>query len=155
LSARVDATTVTDLTDADRELIDHARAVCHDAFDPSGFDGEGAHVVASGLRTADRVYDGVSLPTNVGRASVCAEPVSIGAAVADGVDAADFETVVAVAHPRSGDDGDQPTVIPPCGVCREMLVDYRSDLRVILPESEEGGPLTVERAVDLLPGRTW
>lgn len=144
------------LTDADAELLETARHTCRETYDPSGFDGEGAHIVASALRTdAGAVYDGASLPASVGRVSLCAEPVSIGAAIADGVDPTEFETVVAVAHPRSGDDADPPTVIPPCGACRELLVDYRSDLRVIVPEDEEGGPLTVARAVDLLPGRTW
>jgi cytidine deaminase len=144
------------LTDADEELIATARATCREAYDPSGFRDESAHIVASALRTeAGAVYDGVSLPASVGRASLCAEPVSIGVAIADGVDSAAFETVVAVAHPRSDDEFDAPTAIPPCGVCREMLVDYEPDLRVIVPEAEEGGPLTVERAEDLLPGRTW
>jgi len=144
------------LTDADRALIDRATDTCQRAFDPTGFDGESAHVVASALRTDDgAVYDGVSLPTGVGRASVCAEPVSVGEAVSDGVARTAFETVVAVAHPQPEYDHDEVVVIPPCGVCREMFVDYRPDLRVIVPEAEEGGPLTIERAENLLPGRTW
>jgi len=147
---------VSELTDADRALCERARDTCERAFDPTGFDGESAHVVASALRTDDgTVYDGVSLPTGVGRASVCAEPVAVGEAVADGVDRAAFDTIVAVAHPRPGGGHDDVVAIPPCGVCRELLVDYRPDLRVIVPEREEGGPLTVERAVDLLPNRTW
>lgn len=147
---------MTRLTDADRDLIEHARTVCREAYDPTGFDGESAHIVAAALRTDDgTVYDGVSLPASIGRASVCAEPVAVGAAVADGVDPETFDTVVAVAHPKPESDHDDVVAIPPCGVCRELLVDYRPDLRVIVPEDEEGGPLTVECAVDLLPNRTW
>jgi cytidine deaminase len=144
------------LTEADRALIERATDTCQRAFDPAGFDGENAHVVASALRTEDgTVYDGVSLPTSVGRASVCAEPVSVGEAISDGVDRSAFDTVVAVAHPQPQYEYDEVVVIPPCGVCREMLVDYEPDLRVIVPEDEEGGPLTVARAGDLLPNRTW
>lgn len=147
---------MTELTDADRALLDRARDTCERAFDPTGVDGESAHVVASALRTDDgAMYDGVSLPASIGRASLCAEPVAVGEAIADGADPGAFDTVVAVAHPRPGGGHDDVVAIPPCGVCRELLVDYRPDLRVIVPEAEEGGPLTVERAVDLLPNRTW
>ncbi len=145
-----------DLTDADRALIERARDTCERAFDPTGLGGDTAHVVASALRTDDgAVYDGVSLPASIGRASVCAEPVAVGEATADGVARTAFDTVVAVAHPQPESDHDEVVVIPPCGVCRELLVDYRPDLRVIVPEGEEGGPLTVERAEALLPTRTW
>jgi cytidine deaminase len=147
---------MTELTDADRALCKRARDTCERAFDPAGFDGESAHIVASALRTDDgMVYDGVSLPASVGRASVCAEPVAVGEAVADGVDRAAFDTIVAVAHPRPGGGHDDVVAIPPCGVCRELLVDYQPELRVIVPEGEEGGPLTVARAENLLPNRTW
>lgn len=146
------------LTDADRALLDRARDTCERAFDPTGFDGESAHVVAAALRTdAGAVYDGASLPTSVGRASLCAEPVAVGEAIADGADRAAFDTIVAVAHPRPGGGHDDIAVIPPCGVCRELLVDYNAELRVLVPadDDEPGAPLTVERAVDLLPTRTW
>jgi len=54
------------------------------ASDPSFFDG--GHVAAA-VRTADgEVYNGVSLPTAVGRASPCGEPVAIGSAVVEAVD---------------------------------------------------------------------
>ena len=141
------------LTEADHALLDRARATCRETYAPDRL-GDGAHVVTSALRTAGGVYEGVSLPASIGRASTCAEPGAVSAAVADGADPEAFETVVAVAHSQS-DGGDDPTVIPPCGVCRELLVDYRADLRVIHPEDEEGGPLTVSPAESLLPGRTW
>lgn len=149
---------MTELTDADRALLDRARATCERAFDPSGFDGESAHVVAAALRTDDgTVYDGVSLPASIGRASVCAEPVAVGEAIAEGADPSAFDTVVAVAHPRPGGGHEDVVAIPPCGVCRELLVDYEPDLRVLVPEDDDepGGPLTVARAGDLLPTRTW
>jgi hypothetical protein len=88
---------------------------------------DGAHVVAAAVRTADGdVYDGVSLPASVGRASLCAEPVAVGSAVADGHRHDDLETCVAVAYPLPEHDADETRVIPPCGICRELLTTTRT-----------------------------
>jgi cytidine deaminase len=141
------------LADADRDLVEHATAVCRETFDPEFFDG--AHVVTASLRTAEGVYDGVSLPASIGRASVCGEPGAVSAAVADRVAREDFEAIVAVAAPLPSHDTDEIRVIPPCGVCREMLVDYAPEMRVVVPEDDEGGPLEAVAAESLLPGRTW
>ncbi|MFC7056994.1 cytidine deaminase [Halovenus salina] len=139
------------LSDSDRELIDRVIKTNERSFDDSFF--EGAHIVAAGVRTTDRtVYDGVSLPAAIGRASLCAEPVAIGSAVADGHNHDDIETCVAISYPMDGHDAEDHRVVPPCGVCREMLVDYNDEMRVIV--TEDGEP-RVTRAVELLPGRTW
>jgi cytidine deaminase len=142
------------LTDTDEDLIQRAAETCEQAFNPDIF--EGSHIVAAAVRTDnDETYTGVSLPSSIGRASVCAEPVAIGSAIADAHSAAELNTSVAVAYPMPYHDYDETRVIAPCGVCREMLADYRGDLRVIVPEADEGGPLGVARALDLLPRRTW
>lgn len=139
------------LTDADRALVEHAAATCERAFDPEFLDG--AHVVAAAVRTADgSVHDGVSLPANVGRASVCAEPVAVGSAVADGHRHDDIETCVAVAYPMPHHDADDIRVIPPCGTCRELLADFAEGMRVVVPVDAEN---RIARAIDLLPTRTW
>lgn len=139
------------LTDADAALVEHASRTCTATFDPDFFDG--AHIVAAAVRTAEgEVHDGVSLPASVGRASVCAEPVAVGSAIAAGASHADLETCVAVAYPMASHDAESVRVIPPCGTCRELLADYREDLRVIVPVDGED---RVARAIDLLPTRTW
>lgn len=139
------------LTSDDEALVAHATETCERTFDPDFFDG--AHIVAAAVRTtAGDVYDGVSLPASVGSASSCGEPVAVGSAVADGVDRGDLETCVAVAYPMASHDADEVRVVPPCGTCRELLADYRDDLRVIVPV---GGDDRVARAIDLLPARTW
>lgn len=141
----------TPLTDADRELIDHAKACNERAFDPDFFDG--GHVVAAAVRTSDgAVYDGVSLPTNVGRASICGEPVAVGAAIADGHRHDEVETCVAVSYPLPEHEAHATRVIPPCGSCRELLADYDEAMRVITPVDGENRAV---RAIDLLPTRTW
>lgn len=141
----------TQLTADDEALVAAANETNERAFDPDFFDA--GHVVAAAVRTTDgQVYDGVSLPTAVGRASVCGEPVAVGSAVADGHRHDEIGTCVAVSYPLPDHDATETRVVPPCGVCRELLVDYNEGLRVIVPDGDELG---VARAVELLPCRTW
>lgn len=139
------------LTEADSALIEAVRETNTRAVDREFFDG--AHIVAAGVRTTDgAVYEGVSLPATVGRASMCAEPVAIGSAIADGHRHDDLRTCVAVAYPMSDHEATEQRVIPPCGSCRELLVDCSEEMRVIVPID---GSNRVVSAIDLLPTRTW
>lgn len=149
-------------TDDDRALLDTVEATNRQAYAPDLFDG--GHIVAAGVRTTDgAVYDGVSIPTAVGRASVCAEPVAVGSAIAAGHDHDEIETCVAVSYPHPSHDADSQEVIPPCGVCRELLVDYNPTMRVIVPaheslddaDSATGDEIRVVSAEALLPVRPW
>lgn len=135
----------------DEALIERIMETNERTFDAEFFDG--AHIVAAGVRTTDHaVYEGVSLPASVGRASMCGEPVALGSAIADGYSHDDIDTSVAVAYPMPSHDTDEARVIPPCGCCRELLADYNEEMRVIVPVD---GELGVARAIDLLPTRTW
>ncbi|WP_440006349.1 cytidine deaminase [Halomicrococcus sp. SG-WS-1] len=137
-----------DLTAADERLVERARAATEAAFDPERWGG--AHLVGAALRTtSDDVYDGVSLPASVGRASMCAEPVAFGAAVADG--ATRFDAVAAVRHPLPDEDRGFE-VVPPCGACRELIVDYGEDVDVVVPHDGDRRKAT---ASALLPTRNW
>ncbi|MEU1711106.1 cytidine deaminase [Streptomyces sp. NPDC005706] len=69
----------------------------------------------------------------------CAELVLIGAAAAQG--AYELETIVAVGDRDRG-------VVPPCGRCRQVLLDYFPGLGVVVGGSD--GVRTVPVA-DLLP----
>jgi cytidine deaminase len=139
------------LTAADRELVETVTATNRQAFDPAFFDG--AHIVAAGVRTSEGgVFEGVSLPASVGRASMCAEPVAIGAAIAAGHRHDDIATCVAVSSPMDRHDATEHRVVPPCGSCRELLVDHNESMRVVVPA--DGGERVVA-ASDLLPVRTW
>ena len=74
--------------------------------------------------------------------SMCAERSAIAAMVARGL-----RNPVAVAVVGSG-DGDFGRPCPPCGACRQILVEFNPDMRVVLASPE--GPL-VYSARDLLP----
>jgi cytidine deaminase len=147
-AASLDSHSTTDLTEADRELISRAESTTETAFDPDRWGG--AHVVGAALRTADgTVFTGVSMPANVGRTSMCAEPVALGAAISEGHD--EFESVVAVRHPLP----EEPRgfeVVPACGACRELIADYGERIGVVVPHD---GRLTKVDAIDLLPTRNW
>ena len=141
----------TSLSPADEALIAAVTETNEQAFDPEFFDG--AHIVAAGIRTSDgEIFDGVSLPASVGRASLCGEPVAVGAAIADGYRHDDIQTCVAIAYPMPYHEANEARVIPPCGACRELLADYNSDMRIIVPIDGEN---RVAKAIDLLPTRTW
>jgi len=65
---------------------------------------------------------------------------------------AGVRTCVAVSHPMPSHDASEIAVVPPCGVCREMLADYNEEMRVVVPVADR---LRVATAIDLLPARTW
>ncbi|AWW35798.1 MULTISPECIES: cytidine/deoxycytidylate deaminase family protein [Streptomyces] len=69
----------------------------------------------------------------------CAELVLIGAAAAQGV--YDLDTVVAVGDRERG-------VVPPCGRCRQVLLDYFPTLNVIVGENDRVRTVAI---TDLLP----
>ncbi|QKY19160.1 cytidine deaminase [Halolamina sp. CBA1230] len=139
------------LTDADQSLRDHAAQVNRESFDPEFFDG--GHIVAAAVRTADgAIYDGVSLPTSVGRISACAEQGAVSAAIADGHAHDEIEACVAVSYPLPSHDAEDHRVVPPCGACRELLVDYNPEMRVVVPVDGENRTV---RATELLSVRPW
>jgi cytidine deaminase len=149
------------LNDEDRELIEKATAVIERQYKPGKT--RTARTVGTALRTGEgTVYTGVNLTADTPRASVCAEPVALGAAVADGHTS--FETVVAVLYEPAnepefdGDENDPPErrVISACGVCREMLRDYDPTVDVIVRGNPHGVDEPVKRSVtELLPELTW
>jgi cytidine deaminase len=102
------------------------------------------HTVAAALRGHDgRIWTGLHLGATVGRLSVCAEAIALGRAIIEGDGR--VAAAVAVRHPKPDELDTSLAVVPPCGACREMLVDYDPDAFVILP----GG--TKIRARLLLP----
>ena len=102
---------------------------------------ENYHHVGATLRTKKgKEYSAVHLEANVGRIAVCAEAIAIGMAAADG----DSDIDIIVAVDRTG------KVVPPCGMCRELISDYAADAKVIIP-SEQGE--TVVSILELLPSK--
>lgn len=97
------------------------------------------HTVAALVRARDgRTVPGVNVYHFTG--GPCAELVALGAAVAAGV--AELDTIVAVGDAGRG-------VLPPCGRCRQVLLDLHPDIRVIVPAGE--GLLRTVPVTELLP----
>lgn len=143
----LDSIRTENLSEEEVTLLRSAAEATRRAFDPDRWGG--AHMVGAALETEEGVWTGVSIPTAVGRASMCAEPVALGTAIEDG--ASSLETVVAVRHPLPAEDRGFE-VTPPCGSCRELLSDYGRQATVLVP-GEHG----VQRRsmAALLPDRTW
>jgi cytidine deaminase len=85
----------------------------------------------------------------VGRVDVCAEAVALGMAIAAGEKGLD--TIVAVQRGNRNSRSPRGRIVPPCGVCREMLNDYAPHLTVLLAGPK--GSLVRRQAEELLPDR--
>ncbi len=128
---------------ADHELIERARALIRERYI------ENRHHIGCAVKTkSGKVFAGVHLDTYVGRASVCAEAIAVGMAMAAGE--RDLDTIVSVRHPRPREANRDIQIVSPCGICRELLADFAPATQVILPVDD--GPVRVAIG-DLLPAK--
>ncbi len=98
------------------------------------------HTVAAAARSQDgRIVTAVNAYHFTG--GPCAELVVIGAAAAQG--AYELDTIVAVGDRDRG-------VVPPCGRCRQALLDYFPSLKVVVGEGDRVRTVLIS---DLLPAR--
>jgi cytidine deaminase len=89
------------------------------------------HTVAAAVRSHDgRIWTGLHIGATVGRLSICAEAVAFGRALLEGDGS--IATAVAVRHPKPDELDRELAVVPPCGACREMILDHWPDARIIL-----------------------
>ena len=117
------------LTDGDHELIAAANAVLEDHYRPFW------HMVAAAIRSRDgRIWTGLHIGTTVGRLSVWAEAVAFGRALLEGDGT--IQTAVAVRHPKPEEENRELAVVPPCGACREMILDHAPEAMVIVKDSD-------------------
>lgn len=123
------------LNESDKKLIPLALEVLEKNFD----DGAYNHTVGCALLCKNgNVYEGVNCD---GIHDACAEYITMGIAISAGE--REFETIVAV-HDKA-----EKFVISPCGNCRQMLLEYCPDIKVIV--KDESGELVKVTAKDLLP----
>src|SRR3954469_18026638 len=116
------------LTGDDHELIAAANAVLERHYRPFW------HTVAAALRSKDgRIWTGVHIGTTVGRLAICAEAVALGRAILDGDGT--VQTAVAIRHPKPEEEDRELAVVPPCGGCREMLLDHAPEAMVIVRDA--------------------
>ncbi|MBQ7912136.1 MAG: cytidine deaminase [Clostridia bacterium] len=124
-----------EITNEDKELIKIALKTLAENFD----DGVYRHTVGAALRCKNgKVYSGVNCD---GIHGSCAEYVAMGIAISAGE--REFDTIVAV-HEKAVN-----CLLSPCGNCRQMLVEYCPDIKVILNDDE--GNMRKVSARELLP----
>ena len=123
------------ITGEDEELIKIALEPLQRNFD----DGIYHHTVGAALRCqSGKIYSGVNCD---GIHGSCAEYITIGMAISAGEK--DFDTIVAV-H-----DNAPNFLVPPCGNCRQMLIEYCPNIQVIL--NDENNNVVKADIKDLLP----
>ncbi len=121
---------------ADLELIEAAREVILRHHRPFW------HTIAAAMRSRDgRIWTGLHLGATVGRLSVCAEAIALGRALLEG--GGDIVATVALRHPKPEEQEREPTIVPPCGACIDMLTDYAPDALVIVPGPAGPGKMPV------------
>ncbi|MBD0741223.1 cytidine deaminase [Streptomyces sp. CBMA152] len=123
---------VDDIRDVDHELVqaaaDIARTRCR---------GDNHTMAAAGRARDGRIVTAVNVYHFTG--GPCAELVLLGTAAAQG--AYELDTIVAVGDRDRG-------VVPPCGRCRQVLLDYFPDIEVIVGARDR---LRTVSIADLLP----
>ena len=117
----------------DQEIIQAARDIMRRRYV------EDKHCIGSAIRTKrGNLFVGVHVEAGCGRISVCGEAVAIGVAATHG----DTDIAQIVAVTESG------YIVPPCGMCRELISDYAPDALVIL-ELDDG--IKCVPVLELLP----
>ena len=110
----------------DQTLIAAARQARQNAYAPySGF------AVGAALRTrSGRVFTGSNVENASYGLTICAERVAVTKAVSEGE--RDFEAIAVVSEGAAA---------TPCGACRQVLAEFKPDLRVIVADVDgsEGG----------------
>ena len=118
----------------DNELIRRAAEFRSRAYAPySGFAVGAALLAASG-----RVYGGVNVENASYPVGICAERAAVAAAVTAGEH--DFEALAVIA--------DSPAPCAPCGMCRQMLMEFPLK-RIILANT--AGAMRILTPAELLP----
>ena len=127
--------TFYEITEKDRDLIRVALECLAKNFD----DGVYNHTVGCALLCGNgKVYTGVNCD---GIHGSCAEYITMGMAISAGERG--FDTIVAV-HEKATNG-----VLAACGNCRQMMVEYCPDIKVIV--NDDDGNLVKVGATDLLP----
>lgn len=128
------------LSESDHDLIGHAKSIVIERRTP-GWNEVGAAL----LTRSGNIYRAIHLDADTGRIAVCGEAIALGMAIAEGD--VNLDTIVAVTTVGP----DTLEVLPPCGMCRELLNDYDPTIKVILPSAR--GELQKTEVTNLLPGR--
>jgi cytidine deaminase len=121
---------------ADEErIITAARAVRAHAHAPYSQYAVGAAL----LTAAGHVYAGCNVENATYGATLCAERSAVAAMVAAGDDAP-IACAVVTAGPRPG---------APCGICRQVLVEFARDMKLVLVAESRRGKIIAKKTTRL------
>jgi len=106
------------------------------------------HVIAAAVMGASgKIYTAVNLDCHLRRAAICGEGAAIAIAMSAGEE--NITAVLALRHdPVKQKD---LWVVSPCGVCRELIMDYGSGAAVYMPDQQDGAHAMSSE--ELLPNR--
>jgi cytidine deaminase len=116
-------------------LVSRARAAKKFSHSPYSRFRVGAAVLTSG----GKIYTGCNIENSSYGLTVCAERTALFKAVSEG------ETSFAAIAIAS----DEKTATPPCGACRQVIMDLAGDIDVIL--TTKSGKYTTLKVTELLP----
>ncbi|PRX34898.1 cytidine deaminase [Orenia metallireducens] len=124
------------IKDKTKELVEKATEARKKAYVPySNFK------VGAALLTKDgEIYTGCNVENSSYGLSNCAERTAIFKAISEGE--MEFEAIAIVA--------DTKRACPPCGACRQVIVEFGKDIEVIM--SNLDGDVIIKKADDLLWG---
>lgn len=122
----------------DRAMVERLRATAEEAMRRAYAPYSGFRVGAALLGRDGGVFPGCNVENAGYSSTICAERTAVTSAVVRGV--RELELLVLVT------ESDEPT--PPCGVCRQVLVEFAPDLPVI---SFAGGREARWNLAELLP----
>lgn len=118
-----------------QDLVDSAfaaKALAHAPF--SGF-----HVGAALLAKDGRVFTGCNVESSSYSLTICAERTAIFKAYSEGVK--EFAAIAVVS--------DDPDFTPPCGACRQVLIDLAGDIDFVMANAKK--KLKIIKVKSLLP----
>lgn len=117
-------------------LIKEATGARENAYAPySNF-----RVGAALLGKSGRIYRAGNIENASSGADICAERAAIAEAIASGE--REFEALAVI--------GDTSEPLSPCGICRQMLIEFGDDIKVIMANLK--GDVAVATITELLPG---
>jgi cytidine deaminase len=105
--------------------------------------------VGAALRTVGgATYSGCNVENASFPVGGCAERHAIAAAVAAEGAEMRLAAIAVVALDPAGD----PAICAPCGACRQAIIEFGPDARVIFRASHEGDGMVTATAASLIPG---
>lgn len=119
----------------DKKLLELAAQAREKAYVPYSQYKVGAALLAK----SGRIYTGCNVENASYGATICAERTAVVKAVSEGE--REFEALAVVV------DGPKPS--SPCGICRQVLAEFGTDLRLLLGNLE--GNVVVSTVKDYLP----